>query len=39
MLTVPLTLRNAIASLIGYPPILQPLLTRRLADGVMLGAR
>jgi len=39
VLTIPRALRNVLATLIGYPPVLQPVLTRRLQDGAMLGAR
>jgi hypothetical protein len=39
VLTIPRALRNALASLVGYPPVLHPLLTRRLEDRAILGAR
>lgn len=39
MLTLPRALCDALASLVGYPPVLHPRLTRRLEDGAMLGGR
>lgn len=39
VLTIPKSVLHALVTLVGYPPVLQPLLTRRLEDRAMLVGR